>query len=75
MGAIRKSSKEALEEKIEAAKERVIRTKAAHEAAVDALQKLLDKQTAMRSEEIARAITNSSKSYEEILRFITEDDA
>jgi len=68
-------AKAALEEKIEKAQQKVIRTKAAHQAAVDELQKLLDKQTALRTEELVKAVANSSKSYEEIMRFITADSA
>jgi len=51
----------------------VIRTKAAYDEAVDELQKLLDKQTALQTEELMKAIANSGKPYEEILRFIKGD--
>jgi len=71
----RTDRKAVLEEKIKKAQQKVVRTKAAHQAAVDELQKLLDKQTALRTEELVKAVENSSKSYEEILRFITADDA
>ena len=61
---------EILEQKIEKAKSKVIRTKAAHENAVEELQVLLDKQTALRADKIMKAIANSGKTYDEILRFI-----
>lgn len=66
---------EALEQKIEKAQERVIRTKAAYDEAVDDLQKLLDKKTALEEQEIIKAVTNSKKSYAEIIRFLTEAEA
>lgn len=61
---------ESLRQKIEKAQDKVIRTKAAYDEAVDELQKLLDKQTALQTEEIVKSIANSSKSYSEILEFI-----
>jgi len=45
----RATGMEALEEKIERAKEKVIRTKTAYDRAVDELQKLPNKQTALRT--------------------------
>ena len=67
----RTMGKESLEQKIEKAQQRVIRTKAAYDEAVDDLQKLLDKQTAFRKDELMKAIENSGKTYDEILCFIT----
>lgn len=64
---------ESLKQKIEKAQDKVVRTKAAYDEAVDELQKLLDKQTALQTEELVKAIANSSKSYEEILRFIKDN--
>ena len=61
-----------LEQQIEKAQEKIIRTKAAYENAVDALQKLLDKRDAQRKDNLWRAVINSSKSYDEILRFIED---
>lgn len=63
---------EALEQKIEKAQERVVRTKAAYNEAVNDLQKLLDKKTALDEQEIIKAVTNSKKTYAEIIRFLTE---
>ncbi len=70
MARVRATGMEALEQKIEKAQEKVIRTKEAHEKAVDELQELLDKQMAFRVGEIMKAITNSSKTYDEILKFV-----
>lgn len=62
---------EALEDKIEKAQQKVVRTKAAYDNAVDELQALLDKQTALQTKELIKAVANSDKSYQEILNFIT----
>ena len=45
---------DAMEQQIEKAQNRVIRTKAAHDTAVYALQKLLDKRDARRKDELER---------------------
>ena len=66
----RATSDEMLEQKILKAQEKVARTAAAHEKAVDELQILLDKRDAKRKEEVWEAIVNSSRSYEEILGMI-----
>ncbi|MBQ8329596.1 MAG: hypothetical protein IJX83_08265 [Lachnospiraceae bacterium] len=50
----------------------MIKTKAAYDAAVESLQKLLDKRDAQRKDELWNAIIKSSKSYEEILRYVAE---
>lgn len=63
-----------LEQKIKKAQEQVIRAKAVYDEKVDELQKLLDKRSALQQQEIIKAIANSSKSYEEIMRFITEQE-
>lgn len=59
-----------LEQQIEKAQEKVIKTKQAYDDAVNALQKLLDKRDAKRKEDIWNAIIKSEKSYDEILKFI-----
>ena len=59
-----------LEQKIKKAQEKVKRTKKLYDEAAHAL-KLLDKRTALRAEEIMKAIANSKRSYEEIPNFIT----
>ena len=66
----RATSDETLEQKIQKAQEKVSRTAAAHEKAVDELQILLDKRDAKRKDEVWEAIVNSSRSYEEILAMI-----
>ena len=62
---------EVLEQKIEKAQDKVKRTKKVYDEAVRELQILLDKRSALRTDEIMKAIANSSRSYEEILEFIT----
>lgn len=59
-----------LEQQIQKAQEKVIKTKAAYEHAVDTLQVLLDKRDAQRKDELWSAVIRSPKSYEEILRLI-----
>ena len=62
---------ETLEQQIEKAQQKVIKTKQAYDQAVDVLQKLLDKRDAQRKEDLWNAIIKSEKSYDEILTFIT----
>lgn len=69
----RKSSMEALEQKIEKAQEQVSKTKKQHEAAVKTLSDLLDKRDAFRSEELIKALANSKRTYEELLEFLNSD--
>ncbi len=64
-----------IDQQIEKAQEKVIKTKQAYDAATDALQKLLDKRDAKRKDELWSAILKSEKSYEEILGFISADAA
>lgn len=69
----RKSSMEALEQKIKKAQEQVSKTKKQHEAAVKILSDLLDKRDALRSEELIKALANSKRTYEELLDFLSTD--
>ena len=62
---------ETLEQQIEKAQKKVIKTKQAYDTAVEVLQKLLDKRDAKRKEELWNAIVKSEKSYDEIRKFIT----
>lgn len=62
-----------LDQQIEKAQEKVIKTRQAYDAATDSLQKLLDKRDVKRKEELWDAILKSEKSYEEILGFISAD--
>jgi hypothetical protein len=70
MARTRRTGAESLEQKIEQAKQKVIKTKEAHEQAVDELQVLLDKKKAFQTEELMKAITESDKTFEEIMQFI-----
>jgi len=65
---------ESLAQKIEVAQTRIIKTKVAYDEAIEDLQILLDKQDALRKDEMWNAIARSSKSYEEILKLISEDN-
>ena len=55
-----------MEEQIQKAEEKVIKTKAAYDTAVESLQKLLDKRDAQRKDELWDAIIKSNKTYEDI---------
>lgn len=61
-----------IDEKIERAQEDVTRAKKKYDAAVDALEKLMTKKKEMQQKELLQAFANSNKSYEEILRFLSE---
>lgn len=63
---------ENMEQQIEKAQEKVVKTKAAYDHAVEELQKLLDKRDAQRKDDLWKAVINSSISYEEILRLISD---
>ena len=62
-----------IDQQIEKAQEKVIKTKQSYDAATDALQKLLDKRDAKRKDELWSAILKSGKSYDEILGFISAE--
>lgn len=72
MARARKNAQDTLEQKIETAKEKVIKTKAAYDKAVDELQVLLDKKKAMQTQDLIKAISESSKTFDEIMQFIKE---
>ena len=61
-----------MEEQIQKAQEKVIKTKAAYDTAVESLQKLLDKRDAQREDELWDAIIKSNKTYEDILQYVVE---
>ena len=61
-----------MEEQIQKAQEKVIKTKAAYDTAVESLQKLLDKRDAQRKDELWDAIIKSNKIYEDILQYVVE---
>ena len=58
-----------MEEQIQKAQEKVIKTKAAYDTAVESLQKLRD---AQRKDELWDAIIKSNKTYEDILQYVVE---
>ena len=70
MARTRKTSKEALEEKIEKAEADVIAAKKKYDQATANLKELLDKRDAIRTEEILSAVVKSGRSYEEIMNFL-----
>lgn len=70
MARTRKTSREALEEKIEKAEADVIAAKKKYDQATANLKQLLDKRDAIRKEEIMSAIVKSGRSYEEIMEFL-----
>ena len=74
MARTRKTSKEALEEKIEKAEEDVITAKKKYDEATANLKQLLDKRDSLRKEELIAAVTKSSSYYEEILAFLEADE-
>ena len=66
MARTRKTSKEALEEKIKKAEVDVITAKKKYDQATANLKELLDKRDAIRKE----AVVKSGRSYEEIMNFL-----
>lgn len=64
-----------LDQQIEKGQEKVKKTKAAYDEAVRSLQNLLDKRDAQRKDELWKAIINSSRTYDEILKHIKSDTA
>ena len=71
MTRMRRSSEQTLEYKIEQAEAKVAKTREAHEKAVDELKKLYDIRKAYQRDELLKAMKNSSRSYKEILAYIT----
>ena len=70
MARTRKTSKEALEEKIKKAEADVIAAKKKYDQATANLKELLDKRDAIRKEEILSAVVKSGRSYEERFFFL-----
>ena len=68
----RPTNMESLNKKIEIAEKAVKNTRVQYEQATTNLKKLLDKRDALRKDALVKAIANSSKSYEQILAYITE---
>ncbi len=70
MSRTRRTAVQALELKIEQAEEKVSKTRAAHEKAVDELKKLYDIRKDYQKDLIMKALETSSRSLDEILSFI-----
>lgn len=63
-------SKDTLEQKISKLETAISKNRQQYEQLTKELKELLDKQKAMQSEELMKAIADSSRSYEDILRYI-----
>lgn len=77
MARIRRTAVQTLEFKIEKVEERVSKTRAAHEKAIDDLKKLYDVRKGYQKDLIMKALETSSRSLDEILSFFNttiEDD-
>lgn len=70
----RTKSIDSIEQKIEKAKDDVDRAKAKYESTVDELERLMTMREALRKEQLISAITNSGKSYDEIMSFLKNGD-
>lgn len=65
---------DAMNQQIEVAEAEVIKAKKKYDEATDKLKSLLDKKKALQTEELMNAVMKSSRSYEEILRYIVSDE-
>lgn len=65
---------DAVNQQIETAEAEVIKAKKKYDA-IDKLKSLLDKKKALQTEELMNAVMKSSRSYEEILRYIQSDSS
>lgn len=63
-----------IDEKIERAKEVVSRAKGKYDAALDELEKLMVKKEEMKKEELMIAFMNSNRSYDEVMKFLKNED-
>lgn len=66
---------DAVNQQIEAAEAEVIKAKKKYDEATDKLKSLLDKKKALQTEKLMNAVMKSSRSYEEILRYIQSDSS
>ena len=66
----RNISKEGLEQKIEKVEKAISRNREQYDRLTAELEELHKKQKAIQSEELMQAIAESTRSYEEILKFI-----
>ena len=67
-------SKEGLEQKIEKVQTAIAKNREQYEKLTAELEDLHNKQKAIQSEELLKAISESARSYEEILAFIQRKD-
>lgn len=65
--------KNSIDDKITKAQDAVVRAKTRYEAALADLENLMTKKEEMKKEELYAAISKSSKSYDEIMRFLGEN--
>lgn len=63
-------SKDTLEQKISKLEAAISKNRQQYDQLTKELKELLDKQKAMQSEELMKAIADSSRSYEDILRYV-----
>lgn len=68
----RTKSIDTIEQKIEKAKNDVNRAKAKYEGTVAELERLMTMREALRKEQLISAISNSDKSYDEIMAFLEQ---
>ncbi len=66
----RTASREALGQKIEKVEKAISRNRAQYDKLTAELEELHKKQKAIQTEELLKALTGSSRSYDEVLRFI-----
>ena len=66
---------DAVNQQIEAAEAEVIKAKKKYDEATDKLKSILEKKKALQTEELMNAVMKSSRSYEEILRYVQSDSS
>ena len=64
---------DAINRQIEEAQEAVIKTKKKYDEATDRLKALLNRRKELQTVELMEAVMRSSRSYEDILRYINAD--
>ena len=69
----RKVSLEKLEAQIEQAKEKVVKTQNAADAAKKELKDLMDQRDILRQDAIIKLLANSKRSYQEVVDFLQSD--
>lgn len=75
VGRILQASKYGVPLKMELAEAKVAKTRAAHEKAVGKLKKLYDIRKEQRQEQLLKAMMSGKRSFEEILKSISDDTA